>query len=892
MIHAGAGIDSVAGNDGHDWIDAGDGDDQVDGGSGLDRIYGGTGADVLHGGSDDDQLFGGSGDDQLHGGDGDDQLSGDEGRDNLYGEAGHDLLLPGAGNAGESHGGDGNDTILGTDQGALVVTDFFAAGFLGDKIYGGTGDDTIFGLGGADYIDGGDGDDRIDSGSGSDYVLGGLGDDWLFAGYDLGDTISGGAGNDEIIGSHTGNDLLSGNEGNDRIFGQAGQDVLQGDAGHDYLDGGNDADIVRGGDGDDQIYGGGGAGDQLFGDTGDDTIYGSSDGADIISAGSGQDVVWGYAGNDTLNGDAGNDMLYGGDGDDTIEGGPGSDTILGQANHDLLYGHSPSGTNDDNAVDYLYGDFGSNQIVIGAGRDRLFGGAGNDVLFGESDDDLIVAGLGGSDIVDYGLGEGMIPTDFVMPDPTPAPQLVLGTPLQLASASLPNRSAPVGRWANAFGSAVDNGISGLATSGSQVAVAVHNNTSYLAWTDTRNGNAEVYVAYLDAQGWHTLGGSAEQGGLSNSLTTSHRPSITIGADGQPIVAWQEDSANGSDIHVLRWDPTAGSGQGAWSPLANSHSATGISNTNKATSPQIVQTSSGPVVAWLDTTSGISQLRLLRFDGSAWNELGGSASGNGISNATVAVTEFSLATQANNIAAAWTTTVAGKSRFYLREFNGTTWSELAGSASGTGIAATTMANSSPSVAYWNGELFVAWSQSDTSLVAPGQEVYVARYSSGNWTDAGIGSRTGGGVSNSQGRAAMPKLVSSGTQLQLVWAHDDGGSSTDNAVKIFTKRWLSGSFAELITGDASGDGIGTAQQLPTSLSTAIAGDGRTRIAWDALNRAGSGVFLRVDQLSLDAVHIARNQNGQRMQDILDTQTLGPGDVIYVSESINQKYRDHSR
>ncbi len=277
------------------------------------------------------------------------------------------------------------------------------------------------------------------------------------------------------------------------------------------------------------------------------------------------------------------------------------------------------------------------------------------MIFGESEDDFIDAGLGGSDIVDYGLGEGMVPADFNPPETTADPDLVFSEPLRLASATLPDRSAPVGRWANAFGSGVDSGIGGLPDSASQVVVAAHNNKTYVAWADTRYGNTEIYAAYLDDQGWHALGGSADHGGLSNSRGASRYPSIAIHADGQPIVAWQEDTAGGSEIRALRWDPVGGSSsQGAWVPLANSYAPGGISNSAQATRPQIISTTAGPAVGWLDNTTGVAQLRVLRFDGTNWNEVASSNSATGISNAVAAVTDFSIAAYDNRLVAAWTT----------------------------------------------------------------------------------------------------------------------------------------------------------------------------------------------------------------------------------------------
>ena len=98
------------------------------------------------------------------------------------------------------------------------------------------------------------------------------------------------------------------------------------------------------------------------------------------------------------------------------------------ANHDTVYGHSVSGTGDDNAVDSIYGDFGTDRNEVGSGRDRLFGQGGNDLIWGEADDDFIDVGGGTSNQSYYGAGDAATPSNFVPPTPTPPPtvQTVVG----------------------------------------------------------------------------------------------------------------------------------------------------------------------------------------------------------------------------------------------------------------------------------------------------------------------------------------------------------------------------------------------------------------------------------------------------------------------------------
>ena len=126
-----------------------------------------------------------------------------------------------------------------------------------------------------------------------------------------------------------------------------------------------------------------------------------------------------------------------------------------------------------------------------------------------------------------------------------------------------------------------------------------------------------------------------------------------------MVAWTQITANGRDIQVARFDPAGNGGLGAWVALGTSLDAGGISGTGSADTAQIVNTPAGPVVAWLDSSSGAAQVYARLFTADAGRRLGaGGASGGGISNAAVSVEDLALATDGTKIAVAWTQTAGG------------------------------------------------------------------------------------------------------------------------------------------------------------------------------------------------------------------------------------------
>ncbi|MEZ9233550.1 calcium-binding protein, partial [Vibrio amylolyticus] len=92
--------------------------DYAHAGAGNDTVYGEEGIDAIFGGTGDDKLYGGEGTDGLRGGEGDDFLSGGEGNDVLIGGEGNDILT----------GGEGYDVFKWVDEPFSthedIITDF------------------------------------------------------------------------------------------------------------------------------------------------------------------------------------------------------------------------------------------------------------------------------------------------------------------------------------------------------------------------------------------------------------------------------------------------------------------------------------------------------------------------------------------------------------------------------------------------------------------------------------------------------------------------------------------------------------------------------------------------------------------------------------------------
>ena len=244
----------------------------------------------------------------------------------------------------------------------------------------------------------------------------------------------------------------------------------------------------------------------------------------------------------------------------------------------------------------------------------------------------------------------------------------------------------------------------------------------------------------------------------------------------------------------------------------------------------MNTSAGPVVAWLNTTSGSTNVYVRRFDGANWDALGSnSASGLGISDQAGKTPSFSLVTDGTKIAVAWTEigTVAGNS-IYLLQYSGGAWAAVNGSDSGTGISGNFVA-AMPSVAYAGGTLYAAWAANTdgtTNIVAAGD-------SGSGWNSISIESADAAGINQiSRGAASDPVLSANGSSLDLVWLEDRLPTTPDQGIAIYANRLVGGSFVYQLPGDSSFDGIlgrSTSLSEPVTLALTVDSSGHPFVTW---------------------------------------------------------------
>ena len=259
------------------------------------------------------------------------------------------------------------------------------------------------------------------------------------------------------------------------------------------------------------------------------------------------------------------------------------------------------------------------------------------------------------------------------------------------------------------GSATGGGISstpGASTSPSLVVAS--DGSPLVAWETSAGADYEIYLRRWNGSAWVAMGGSASGGGISNNNAGSYAPSLVVDAGGAPIVAWYDAGDGDWEIYVRRWNGSS------WVEMGdNSAAGGGISNNSGSSRlPSLAVGPDGvPIIAWEDDSSGNLEIYVRRWNGSAWVEMGsGSASGGGISNnAGNSYTPSPVISANGTPIIAWHDNSSSNWEAYVRRWNGLTWVEMdSGSAAGGGISNNAGNSYTPSLAVApDGRVFVVW-----------------------------------------------------------------------------------------------------------------------------------------------------------------------------------------
>jgi CARDB len=387
---------------------------------------------------------------------------------------------------------------------------------------------------------------------------------------------------------------------------------------------------------------------------------------------------------------------------------------------------------------------------------------------------------------------------------------------------------------------------------------------------------EVFLAVREASGteWQELGGSSSGGGISGAEGPTHSNSLwmALAPDGTPYVAYDTTPAAGADfttqtsglaadreqIYVRRW---AGPGQG-WAFVGSGREGGGASNAlsfsftnpqsgaqdlalHAALSPTIAVGPDGlPVVTFIYSSSSVGSgnpppfnglnddVYVTKWNGSAWLALGdpvpagptsaGLGGPGGVSNSAgwsrlpwmnfTNRAVLAVGADGRPVVAWGESGTDDQMRIFVRRWNGATWEGLGGDLPASAAA---FAGDVSLVLRGNAPL-VTWSHGGVS----GLSVYVSSWSGSAWTEVGIGSASGLGVSAPQAHGFIPVIAAGSTGAPTVaWVQALG---TEDSGQVYVRAFETRSLPDLTVTALTAPATGRTGQ-PISVSSTVKNTG---------------------------------------------------------------------
>jgi hypothetical protein len=342
----------------------------------------------------------------------------------------------------------------------------------------------------------------------------------------------------------------------------------------------------------------------------------------------------------------------------------------------------------------------------------------------------------------------------------------------------------------------------------------------VTWEEYTSEAVEIYVKRWDGFAWAEVGSGSAGGGGISQVGGSYNPDIAVAPDGTPYITWYANEGFGNiEIYVRRWDGNA------WVAVGPGSASQGGISDNPGLSrwPSIaIAPDSTPYIAWEDENG----IYIRRWNGAVWEEVGaGSASGGGIAGGDGS--NVSLAIGPDGVPYAAWEGFDGYWQIYVRRWNGSTWEEVgAGSASGGGISDNDTHSNYPEIAIGlDGTPYVVWMDAEGW---PSEEYYIVirRWDGTSWVEVGEGSSGWGGISGTIGSSYYPSVIIApdGTPY-VTWDQWDEAAET---VDIYVRRWDGSGWEEAGPGSGSAGGISnTGHGYHSSINVAL--DGTLYVVW---------------------------------------------------------------
>ncbi len=313
-------------------------------------------------------------------------------------------------------------------------------------------------------------------------------------------------------------------------------------------------------------------------------------------------------------------------------------------------------------------------------------------------------------------------------------------------------------------------------------------------------DAKIQVQSWSGSSWTNLPG------LPTDDKPDSLPSVALVSDGKPVVAWRNGTDNPatssitepSNIQVVRWNGSA------WDDLGSA------STSLEASAPSLAVSDDKIYVAFHESDGVNPNVIVASYEGSSWQAVGEALD---TTPAAIAINPaLSLDSTGVPSVAWWEAETDGTAKVYVKQFKGSSWQALGGALNvGTAIKANMI-----SIASGPDNLpVVAWHEGNATAVDPFEidHIYAKKWDGSNWQSLGAAiDRT-----DAEG-AQYPELaIDSANTINLVWFESLKTSSFENN-SIILAQWRNDSWLDIGQLDTEGPPIEQAYYPNIALSGA--------------------------------------------------------------------------
>lgn len=305
--------------------------------------------------------------------------------------------------------------------------------------------------------------------------------------------------------------------------------------------------------------------------------------------------------------------------------------------------------------------------------------------------------------------------------------------------------------------------------------------------------------------------------LGGIVGMGSQTSLASSYNNRNTVAYVQSNGTVTDIRVKRWDGTT------WTNVGNVLSGSSTPNSNASDPSLALDASGNPVVAWSERDgTNRSNIYVQRFAGSGWVNVG---TGELSSSSFYAYSPSLALDSAGNPVVAW----ADEWNIYVKRFDGGSWVNV-----GSGVLSLrpgTPHFTNPSLALdSSGNPVVAGVGTPLGTAGRGGNIFVQRFNGSSWVTVRSGLS---GYFNVNSNPSLA-LDSSGNPV-VAWSDSDG-----TVQNIYVKRLNKSGWVDVGKGGLSGSSAAGSDAFTPSL--ALDGTGNPVVAWQEFDGRSNNIYVQ--------------------------------------------------